>query len=46
MKLQNNIRIIGRLDVKGPNLVKGIKLEGLRHLVNLIHLPNTTMKII
>ena len=30
MKLQNNIRIIGRLDVKGPNLVKGIKLEGLR----------------
>ena len=30
MNSQNNIRIIGRLDVKGPNLVKGIKLEGLR----------------
>jgi cyclase len=28
--MSNNIRIIGRLDVKGPNLVKGIKLEGLR----------------
>lgn len=24
------IRIIGRLDIKGPNLVKGIHLEGLR----------------
>jgi cyclase len=28
----NNIRIIPRLDVKGPNLVKGISLEGLRVL--------------
>lgn len=28
----NNIRIIPRLDVKGPNLVKGIHLEGLRVL--------------
>ena len=25
-----NLRIIPRLDVKGPNLVKGINLEGLR----------------
>ena len=28
------IRIIPRLDVKGPNLVKGIHLEGLRVLGN------------
>lgn len=27
-----NIRVIARLDVKGPNLVKGIHLEGLRKL--------------
>lgn len=27
-----NIRIISRLDIKGPNLVKGIHLEGLRVL--------------
>ena len=26
------IRIIPRLDIKGPNLVKGIHLEGLRIL--------------
>ncbi len=26
------IRIIPRLDIKGPNLVKGIHLEGLRVL--------------
>lgn len=26
----NNIRLIARLDVKGPNLIKGIQLEGLR----------------
>ena len=25
-----NARLIGRLDVKGPNLIKGIHLEGLR----------------
>src|SRR3989338_6729879 len=25
-----NIRVIPRLDIKGPNLVKGIHLEGLR----------------
>ncbi|GAB2530947.1 imidazole glycerol phosphate synthase subunit HisF [Rufibacter soli] len=28
----SNIRIIPRLDIKGPNLVKGIHLEGLRVL--------------
>ncbi len=28
----NNVRIIPRLDIKGPNLVKGIHLEGLRVL--------------
>ncbi|MFZ5354299.1 MAG: imidazole glycerol phosphate synthase subunit HisF [Bacillota bacterium] len=28
----NNVRLIARLDVKGPNLVKGIQLEGLRKL--------------
>ena len=27
-----NIRLIARLDVKAPNLVKGIQLEGLRKL--------------
>lgn len=26
------IRVIPRLDIKGPNLVKGIHLEGLRAL--------------
>ena len=26
----NSVRIIPRLDIKGPNLVKGINLEGLR----------------
>ena len=30
------IRIIPRLDIKGPNLVKGINLEGLRVLGNPI----------
>ena len=24
------LRIIPRLDIKGPNLIKGIRLEGLR----------------
>jgi imidazole glycerol-phosphate synthase subunit HisF len=28
----NNVRIIARLDVKGPNLIKGIHLEGLRKI--------------
>mgnify|MGYP001296613932 CR=1 FL=1 len=27
-----NIRLIARLDVKAPNLVKGIQFEGLRKL--------------
>ncbi len=30
--MTNNIRIIPRLDIKGPNLVKGVHLEGLRVL--------------
>jgi len=30
--MSNNLRIIPRLDIKGPNLVKGIHLEGLRVL--------------
>lgn len=30
--MEKNIRIIPRLDIKGPNLVKGIHLEGLRVL--------------
>ena len=25
-----NTRLISRLDVKGPNLIKGVHLEGLR----------------
>ncbi len=25
-----HVRIIGRLDIKGPNLIKGVRLEGLR----------------
>ncbi|MCA9057266.1 MAG: hypothetical protein KDA85_02155, partial [Planctomycetaceae bacterium] len=28
----NTVRVIARLDIKGPNLVKGIHLEGLRVL--------------
>ncbi len=28
----NKIRLIGRLDIKGPNLIKGIRFEGLRVL--------------
>ncbi|MBP2667421.1 MAG: hisF [Firmicutes bacterium] len=27
-----NLRLIARLDIKGPNLVKGVQLEGLRKL--------------
>ena len=26
----SNVRLIARLDIKGPNLIKGIHLEGLR----------------
>ncbi len=29
-----NVRIIARLDIKGPNLIKGINLEGLRVVGN------------
>lgn len=29
-----NIRVIARLDIKGPNLVKGIQFEGLRKIGN------------
>ena len=28
--MSNNTRIISRLDIKGPNLIKGVHLEGLR----------------
>lgn len=28
----NKIRLIGRLDIKGPNLIKGIRFEGLKVL--------------
>lgn len=28
----SNVRIIARLDIKGPNLIKGIQLEGLRKI--------------
>lgn len=31
-QIQKNVRVIARLDIKGPNLVKGIHLEGLRVL--------------
>lgn len=30
LSLMSNIRLIARLDIKGPNLIKGIHLEGLR----------------
>lgn len=33
----SNVRIIARLDIKGPNLIKGIQLEGLRKIGD----PNT-----
>lgn len=32
MDESRNIRLIARLDVKGPNLVKGVQFEGLRKL--------------
>lgn len=28
--VRENVRLIGRLDIKGPNLIKGVHLEGLR----------------
>ncbi len=30
MKSESNIRLVARLDIKGPNLIKGVHLEGLR----------------
>ncbi|RYF36007.1 MAG: imidazole glycerol phosphate synthase cyclase subunit, partial [Comamonadaceae bacterium] len=27
---QRHLRLVARLDIKGPNLIKGIQLEGLR----------------
>ena len=30
--MKPNIRLVGRLDVKAPNLIKGVHLEGLRKL--------------
>ncbi len=36
-----NIRLIGRLDIKGENLIKGIQLEGLRVIGN----PNEYAKL-
>lgn len=34
MSCNRNIRLIGRLDIKGPNLIKGVHLEGLRVIGN------------
>lgn len=30
MNRESNLRLIARLDIKGPNLIKGVHLEGLR----------------
>ncbi len=30
--MSSNIRLIARLDIKGPNLIKGVHLEGLRKI--------------
>ncbi len=32
--MSSNIRLISRLDIKGPNLIKGIHLEGLKKIGN------------
>lgn len=32
--MSSNIRLISRLDIKGPNLIKGIHLEGLKKVGN------------
>lgn len=37
MEIQPNVRVISRLDVKAPNLIKGIQLEGLRVLGDPYH---------
>jgi len=34
LTLHSNIRLIARLDIKGPNLIKGVHLEGLRVIGN------------
>ena len=34
MKCESNIRLVARLDIKGPNLIKGVHLEGLRVIGN------------
>jgi len=34
MNVKGNTRLIARLDVKGPNLIKGVHLEGLRIIGN------------
>jgi cyclase len=36
-----NIRVIARLDIKGPNLIKGVHLEGLRVVGNPIEFAAT-----
>jgi cyclase len=36
-----NIRVIARLDIKGPNLIKGVHLEGLRVVGNPIEYAST-----
>jgi imidazole glycerol-phosphate synthase subunit HisF len=32
--IMSNVRIIARLDIKGPNLIKGVRFEGVRVLGN------------
>ncbi|HAT7810526.1 TPA: imidazole glycerol phosphate synthase cyclase subunit, partial [Legionella pneumophila] len=32
--MMSNVRLIARLDIKGPNLIKGVHLEGLRVVGN------------
>ena len=39
--IMKKIRLIGRLDIKGENLIKGIQLEGLRVIGN----PNEYAKL-
>jgi cyclase len=36
-----NIRVIARLDIKGPNLIKGVHLEGLRVVGNPVEFAAT-----
>ena len=38
--MASNVRLIARLDIKGPNLIKGIHLEGLKKIGN----PNSFAK--